>query len=285
MNFIFKLHKNHQTMNKQDDNLYIQLEEEPEVNYLTHIYNNIAYVMGCFISCACIPFICCGPIMVIEQGYVGVLTRYGIYKKILNPGRYSYNVFVDNIIIVSLKTQNLNISTQKVMTSDNLSVVIDAVCFFNITDAKKSLFNVDNYKDSLDNLSKTTLRTVIGENDLNSLFSNRSLINKRVSELIKNYSSEWGIGNISIEIKDVSLPDELKRSMAQISEAKMQAQAKLISANADSQSIQILKTASLELSQSPEALKLIWFNTLKDIAKEKSNTIVVSENILTKIFQ
>ena len=73
--------------------------------------------------------------------------------------------------------------------------------------------------------------------------------------------------------------------MAQISEAKMQAQAKLISANADSQSIQILKTASLELSQSPEALKLIWFNTLKDIAKEKSNTIVVSENILTKIFQ
>ena len=269
-------------MNINSDDVYVEFESN-NVNYLTCFYNKIAYLMGGLISCICIPCICCGPIIVIEQGYVGILTRYGIYKQILKPGRYSFNMCIDKIILVSLKTQNINISTQKVMTSDNLSVVIDAVCFFNITDAKKAQFNVNNYKEALDNLSKTTLRTVIGEHDLNSLFSKRSVINKRMTELIDKYSFNWGISNISIEIKDVSLPDELKRSMAQISEAKMQAQAKLISANADSESVRILKTASLDLVESPEALKLIWFNTLKEISKEKSNTIIVSENILTKI--
>jgi regulator of protease activity HflC (stomatin/prohibitin superfamily) len=178
-----------------------------------------------------------------------------------------------------MKTQTLNISSQQVMTSDNLSVTIDAVCFFNIVDAEKCKFNVEDYLISIDSLSKTTLRTIIGENDLNTLFSKRSVINKRVTELIENYSRHWGVNIVSIEIKDVSIPDDLKRSMSQISEAKMQAQAKLIYAEADSKSVNILKDASKELEKCPDALKLIWFNTLKEISKEKSNTIVVSESI------
>jgi len=249
------------------------------MNCITYLYNKISYIAGNLISCLCIPCLCCGPIVEIEQGYVGILTRYGIFKKILTPGRYNYNIFTDKISLISMKTQTLNISSQQVMTSDNLSVTIDAVCFFNIIDAVKCKFNVENFTDSIDSLCKTTLRTIIGENDLNTLFSKRSVINKRVVELIENHSKHWGANIISIEIKDVSIPVELKRSMAQISEAKMEAQAKLIYAEADSKSVNILKEASKELEKCPEALKLIWFNTLKEISKEKSNTIVVSESI------
>ena len=260
-----------------DDKEYKHIQQE--MNCITYLYNKISYIAGNLISCLCIPCLCCGPIVEIEQGYVGILTRYGIFKKILTPGRYNYNIFTDKISLISMKTQTLNISSQQVMTSDNLSVTIDAVCFFNIIDAVKCKFNVENFTDSIDSLCKTTLRTIIGENDLNTLFSKRSVINKRVVELIENHSKHWGANIISIEIKDVSIPVELKRSMAQISEAKMEAQAKLIYAEADSKSVNILKEASKELEKCPEALKLIWFNTLKEISKEKSNTIVVSESI------
>lgn len=262
-----------------DDNNKDYKPLQQEMNCITYLYNKVSYISGNLISCLCIPFLCCGPIVEIEQGYVGILTRYGIFKKVLTPGRYNYNIFTDKISLISMKTQTLNISSQQVMTSDNLSVTIDAVCFFNIIDAVKCKFNVEEFYISIDSLCKTTLRTIIGENDLNTLFSKRSVINKRVTELIENHTKHWGANIISIEIKDVSLPDDLKRSMAQISEAKMQAQAKLIYAEADSKSVNILKDASKELEKCPDALKLIWFNTLKEISKEKSNTIVVSESI------
>jgi regulator of protease activity HflC (stomatin/prohibitin superfamily) len=204
--------------------------------------------------------------------------RNGTYKKLLYPGRYTYNVCTENIKVVSLKTESLKIGTQHLMTNDNLSVTIDAVCFFNVSDAEKAIFNVENYKYSIDSLCKTTLRTVIGENDLNLLFSQRTIINKRINELIENYAKNWGISNVNIEIRDVELPESLKRSMAQISEAKMAAQAKIINAEADSKAVDILKEASKNLVNSPETLNLLWFNTLKEISKEKSNTIIASEN-------
>jgi regulator of protease activity HflC (stomatin/prohibitin superfamily) len=141
------------------------------VNCLTCLYNNIAKITGQIISCVCVPCICCGPTILIQQGYVGILLRNGVFRKILYPGRYTYNVCIDDIRRVSLKTESLHIGTQNLMTNDNLSVIIDAVCFFNVSDAQKAVFNVEDYKLSIDSLCKTTLRTVIGENDLNSLFA------------------------------------------------------------------------------------------------------------------
>jgi len=266
---------------------YKQFEENEQnghtrVNCLTYLYNNIAKITGQIISCVCVPCICCGPTILIDQGYVGILLRNGVFRKILYPGRYTYNVCIDDIRRVSLKTESLHIGTQNLMTNDNLSVIIDAVCFFNVSDAQKAVFNVENYKVSIDSLCKTTLRTVIGENDLNALFTKRTIINKRINELIENYAKNWGISNFNIEIRDVELPESLKRSMAQISEAKMEAQAKIIQAEADSKAVDILREASKSLVESPETLNLLWFNTLKEIAKEKSNTIVVSENVCPK---
>lgn len=269
---------------------YINLGDDKQKNQyssncLTQTFNCLSLNCGRVISCMSLPFFCCAPIIVIEQGYEGVLTRFGIFRDILKPGRYSYNVCVDNIIRVSMKTQNIHIDTLKVMTKDNLSTTIDAVCFFNIKDTYKSIFNVENVYDAIKDLSKCTLRTVIGENSLDQLFSNRSEINNRITELVRNRSQEWGINNIVLEIKDVSIPIELQRIMAKTAESKKEAESKLIVAEGEKKANEVMLKAAEALKNNPEAMELIWFNTLKSISTEKSNTIVVPSSIIQKFQQ
>ena len=184
-----------------------------------------------------------------------------------------------------MKTQNIHIDTLKVMTKDNLSTTIDAVCFFNIKDTYKSIFNVENVYDAIKDLSKCTLRTVIGENSLDQLFSNRSEINNRITELVRNRSQEWGINNIVLEIKDVSIPIELQRIMAKTAESKKEAESKLIVAEGEKKANEVMLKAAEALKNNPEAMELIWFNTLKNISTEKSNTIIVPSSIIQKFQQ
>lgn len=254
-------------------------------NCLTKTFNCLSLSCGRLISCMSLPFFCCAPIIVIPQGYQGVLSRFGVFREILNPGRYSYNICVDSILKVSMKTQNIHIDTLKVMTKDNLSTTIDAVCFFNVKDTYKATFNVENVYDAIKDLSKCTLRTVVGENCLDQLFSNRSQINNRITELVRNRSQEWGINNIVLEIKDVSIPSELQRIMAKTAESKKEAESKIIVAEGEKKANEIMLQAAEALKNNPEAMELIWFNTLKNISTEKSNTIIVPSNIIQKFQQ
>jgi regulator of protease activity HflC (stomatin/prohibitin superfamily) len=263
---------------------YVTLNQPP-TNCLTKTYNCLGLNCGRLISCISLPFFCCAPIIVIHQGYEGVLSRFGIFREILKPGRYSYNTCVDDIIKVSLKTQNIHIDTLKVMTKDNLSTTIDAVCFFNIHDSYKSVFNVENIIDAIKDLSKCTLRTIVGENTLDNLFAGRSNINNRITELIRSRAYEWGINNIVLEIKDVSIPIELQRIMAKTAESRKEAESKLIVAEGEKKANEIMLQAAQSLKNNPEAMELIWFNTLKNISAEKSTTIVVPNSIIQKFQQ
>lgn len=267
-------------LNENNEHSYSRLENN--TNCLTKIYNCLSLNSGRILSCLSLPFFCCGPTIVINQGYKGILTRFGIFREVLNPGRYAYNMCTDNILKVCLKTQVMNIDTLQVMTSDNLSVSVDAVCFFNILDAYKSVFNVENLNNAIKNLSKAVLRAVIGENDLKELFSNRTTINNRITELIKNTAIEWGVGNIELEIKDVSIPDDLKRIMAKTAESKQEAESKLIVAEGEKIANEIILQTANSLKNNPEAMELVWFNTLKTISVEKSTTIIVPDSILAK---
>lgn len=259
-------------------------EYKQPTNCLTCVYNTLATVTGNIMSCICLPC-CCGPITVIDQGNEGVLTRFGVFKDILTPGRYTYNMCTDKIIQVSKKTKTVHISKQSIMTRDNLSVKIDAVCFFKIHNSKKVLFNVDDYEQSVTNLSKTVLRTLVGENTLKSLFSNRSEINARISELLRERSSDWGIDDITLDIKDVIIPEELERVMAKTAETRQDAESMVISAEGERKSAEIFAQAADLVKNNPEAMELLWFNTLKDISKEKSNTVVVPNSIFSKFLQ
>jgi regulator of protease activity HflC (stomatin/prohibitin superfamily) len=258
----------------------IETSEPP--NCITSVYNNISSCSGSIISCICIPFVCLGPLKVIPQGYKGVLLRFGIFIRVLNPGRYNYNICTDEIILISTKTKVIQISTQKIMTGDNLSVVIDAVCFFNIYNVRDVLFNVENYAESIENLSKTVLRTVVGENDLKSLFSDRTNINLRMTSLMTDRTRHWGIDNITVDIKDVSIPLDLQRVMAKTAEVKQDSLSKSIAAEGEKNAVEILAEASALIKNNPEAMELLWFNTIKDISKEKSNTIIVPNSIISK---
>ena len=259
---------------------YSNLENTP--NCLTNTYNCLSLNSGRLLSCLFTPFFCCGPTIVIKQGYEGIITRFGIFREVLKPGRYAYNMCTDKIETICLKTQTMNIDTLQVMTSDNLSVSIDAVCFFNITDSYKSVFNVDNIYNAIKNLTKSILRTVIGENDLKELFSNRTNINNRITELVRTKANEWGIGNILLEIKDVSIPEDLQRIMAKTAESKQDAESKIIIAEGEKRANEIILKASESLKNNPEAMELVWFNTLKNISVEKSTTIVVPDSIINK---
>lgn len=271
-------------MMELEDNIlnYRNLEIQDSPNCITSIYNNLSKMGGNCISCLCIPFLCCGPIKLIPQGYKGVMTEFGIFMKVLSPGRYNYNMCTQEIILISTKTKVIPISTQKIMTGDNLSVTIDAVCFFNISNVKKALFNVENYTESIENLSKTVLRTVVGENDLQSLFSDRSVINTRLSSLMVERTKEWGVDNITVDIKDVSIPSDLQRVMAKTAEVKQDSMSKVIAAEGEKKAVEILSSASELIKNNPEAMELLWFNTIKDISKEKSNTIIVPNSIISK---
>ena len=251
-------------------------------NYLTWIYNNSALCTGYFISCITIPCCCCAPIKIIYQNNEGLLTRFGIFTNKLQPGAYSYNICTDEIKIVSLGIKVLPIKDLKVITSDNLSVLIDAVCFFKIYDSYKATFCVENYIASLTNLCKSVLRTVIGENKLSTIFKGRLSINTRIEDLLRKHTVDWGIEDISVDIEDIMIPLELQCVMAKTAEIAQDAQSKIISAEGEKRAAEIMVQASELLKNNPEAMELLWFNTLKDISKEKSNTIIVSESISTK---
>lgn len=269
---------------QQDYINYGSFEPEYKPNCITSTYNNLASCFGNITTCLCIPLFCCGPIKTIPQGYHGILTRFGIFKKLLYPGTYTYNYCTDEIIKVSLKTQNIPISSQRVMTKDNLTVTIDAVCFFNINNAEYAIFKVDNYYKSIENLSKTVLRTIIGENDLSDLFAKRTSINNQITNLLESRTKDWGIDNITVHIQDVAIPSELQRVMAKTAESLQDSKSKIITAEGEQKAAEIFVKASKLIKDNPEALELIWFNTLKDISKEKSNTIIVPNSALQSSF-
>ena len=168
------------------------------------------------------------------------------------------------------------------MTNDNLTIYIDAVCFYKIQDSYRACFGVENYSLSVENLCKGVLRTVISENTLDILFKDRTKINQRMSQLLLERAVKWGIDEISIDIKDIVIPEELQRVMAKTAEISQDANSKIISAEGEKKAAEIMVEVSKMLKDNPEAMKLLWFNTLKDISKEKSNTIVLSESINEK---
>ena len=131
--------------------------------------------------------------MRVDQGSVGVVLRFGKFDRMLDPGRHQFNVFVERVIVVPLKIACIDVKPQMVMTKDNLTVTIDAVCFYRVLDATKVLFEVQNYRQALSNLVQVTMRTVVGENELSEIFAQRPRLNARITELIEATTGPWGI--------------------------------------------------------------------------------------------
>lgn len=211
----------------------------------------------------------------ISQGHVGVVTEFGRYVRTLPPGRHRFNIMSEQVFPVSLKVVCLDIAPQSVMTKDNLTVAIDAVCYYNVFDAQKAVFSIDNYPFALANLAQVTLRTVLGEHTLAEIFAERQRINQRLKALIDDASDAWGIQVGRVELKGIGIDDKMQRAMAAKAEACQEAEAKIIQAVAQRDAATILAEAAERMFSQPIALKLQWFETLRIITTQGRNTTII----------
>jgi len=242
------------------------------------VVNAQTWAMGvCYEKCCC----CCSALnmtanmVTVKEGWVGVCMQFGKFHRLLPPGRHHFNIMAEQVVCVDKKVVCLDVPPQSVMTKDNLTVSIDAVSYYRVFDPVKATFCVDNYRYALGNLAQVTLRTVLGENTLAEIFSERARINARVTELIDEASDPWGIKVERVEMKSIDIGDKMQRAMAAVAESQQEAEAKIIQAKAQRDAADLLAEAANKMSGQPDAIRLQWFETLRVISTQGRNTTVI----------
>ncbi|HXI03620.1 MAG TPA: slipin family protein [Candidatus Saccharimonadales bacterium] len=181
---------------------------------------------------------------------------------------------IDRVIRVSLRTIVMDVPPQDIITRDNVSVKVNAVVYFRVLDPNKAIVEVENFHYATSQLSQTTLRSVLGQVDLDDLLSQREKLNSDLQEILDRHTDPWGIKVSMVEVKHVDLPADMQRAMARQAEAEREKRAKIIHAEGEYQAAAQLKAAATELSQSPISVQLRFLQTLTEIAAENNSTVV-----------
>ena len=204
----------------------------------------------------------------------GVVLRFGVYQGMKEPGLRFIIPFVDELTRVDQRVVPMDIPPQDIITRDNISIKVNAVLFFRVIDPSKAVLAVENYLDATSQISQTTLRSVCGEVELDDLLSKRDDINRRVQSIIDRHTDPWGIKVSLVEIKDIDLPQEMRRAMARQAEAERERRAKIIQAEGEFQAAEKLTAAASIMSKEEMSLQLRYLETLKQISVENSSTIL-----------
>ena len=200
--------------------------------------------------------------------------RFGKYIKTLQPGLRWIIPFIETIQIVDIRVITFNIDSQEVMTEDNVPCSIDGVVFFKINDPEKAVLEVEQYKFAITQLSQAALRDVCGKVELDTILSKREEMGKNIKEIVEQETKDWGIIISDVKIKDIQLPENMRRMMANQAEAERSRRAQIILALAEEQAAGKLLEAGKLIDQSPSAIKLRLYQTLSNIAAEKNSTIL-----------
>lgn len=200
--------------------------------------------------------------------------RFGKYIKILKPGIRWIIPIVETIQVVDIRVITINIMSQEVMTEDNVPSSIDGVVFFKIYDPEKAVLEVEEFAFAITQLAQAALRDVCGKVELDTILSNREEMGKNIKAIVEKETHEWGIEIIDVKIKDIQLPENMKRMMANQAEAERSRRARIILAQAEEQAAGMLLDAGRQIDQSPSAIKLRLYQTLSNIAAEKNSTIL-----------
>ena len=200
--------------------------------------------------------------------------RFGKYIKTLEPGFRWIIPIVETIQIVDIRVITINITSQEVMTSDNVPCSIDGVVFFKITSPEKAVLEVEEYKFAITQLAQAALRDVCGKVELDIILSKREEMGKNIKAIVEIETKEWGIEILDVKIKDIQLPENMRRMMANQAEAERTRRAKIILALAEEQAAGKLLEAGKLIDKSPSAIKLRLYQTLSNIATEKNSTIL-----------
>ena len=204
----------------------------------------------------------------------GVLFRLGRFAGVKPAGFRWIIPGVDRLVKVSLREIVMDVPSQEVITRDNVSVKVNAVLYFRVLHPEKAVISVENYLYGTSQLAQTTLRSVCGQAEMDELLAERETLNRRLQEIIDGQTEPWGVKVRAVELKQIDLPEEMRRAMAKQAEAEREKRAKLIHADGELQAAQRLADASEILSRQSSALQLRYLQTLTEIATEKNSTIV-----------
>ena len=214
-------------------------------------------------------------VKVIQEYERGVVFRLGrVQRPERKPGLRLIIPIIDRMIKLDQRVVTLDIPAQEAITRDNVTVKVNAVCYFRIVNPIDAIVNVEDYRRATFQIAQTSLRSVLGQSDLDELLIHRDKINQRLQEIIDVQTEPWGIKISIVEVKDVELPDTMKRSMSRQAEAEREKRAKIIHAEGEFQAAQQLQNAASVIAQEPTAIQLRYLQTLTEIAVEKNSTII-----------
>jgi regulator of protease activity HflC (stomatin/prohibitin superfamily) len=214
-------------------------------------------------------------IKVLNEYERGVIFRLGrVLGAPKGPGLIILIPIIDRMVKVSLRTVVLDVPPQDVITRDNISVKVNAVVYFRVMDPSKAIIAVENYLYATSQLAQTTLRSVLGQAELDELLSQREKINERLQGILDTHTEPWGIKVSNVEVKNVDLPQEMQRAIAKQAEAERERRSKVIAAEGEYQAATKLADASDILSRNPMSLQLRYLQTLIEISTEKNSTIL-----------
>jgi len=213
-------------------------------------------------------------IKILKEYERGVIFRFGRLRGAKGPGIFVIIPFVDRMVKVDLRTVTMDVPPQDVITRDNVPVKVNAVVYFRVMDPAKSVVKIERYILATSQIAQTTLRSILGQAELDDLLARREKINQELQKIIDEQTDPWGVKVSTVEIKDVELPQSIQRAFARQAEAERERRAKIISAEGEFQASEKLSNAARVLSEYPVSVQLRFLQTLKEIATEQNSTIV-----------
>jgi regulator of protease activity HflC (stomatin/prohibitin superfamily) len=225
-------------------------------------------------------FIILNAVRILREYERAVIFRFGRQARaVVNPGGDGTGPgllllipLVDKMVKVSLRTITMDVPPQDVITKDNVSVKVNAVIFFRVLDANKAVIGVEDYLYATSQMAQTTLRSVLGQQELDDLLSSREKINEQLTRIIDQHTNPWGVKVTSVEVKNVDLPQDLQRAMSKQAEAERERRAKVINAEGEAQAAAKLSEAAEVLARFPIAVQLRYLQTMREVASERNTT-------------
>jgi regulator of protease activity HflC (stomatin/prohibitin superfamily) len=222
-------------------------------------------------------------IRILRQYERGVVFNLGKFSGVRGPGLTLIWVPVQTMTRVSLRTVTMQIPSQKIITKDNVSIDIAAVAYYHISDPEKSVIAIENVYNAINQISQTTVRNVVGRFSLDQLLSQTADINEQIKDVIDAHTEPWGTQVTAVEIKDITLPENMQRAMAKEAEAERERRAKIVAAEGEFQAAVKLGEAADIITAHPVALQLRTLQTMAEIATEKNSTIIFPAQFMTTV--
>jgi len=213
-------------------------------------------------------------IKVVPEYQRGVVFRLGRLLGAKGPGLFLLIPIVDRMVKVDLRTLTMEVPPQEVITKDNVPAKVNAVAYFRVVDPSRAIVQVENYILATSQIAQTTLRSVLGQADLDHLLTERDRINDRLQEIIDTQTEPWGVKVTTVEVKDVEIPQGMQRAMARQAEAERERRAKVIAAEGEFQASEKLSQAAVILDRTPTAIQLRYLQTLVEVSAEKNSTTI-----------